>query len=68
MTTEEFVTVIIIRRAETTNLILTLKKYQTYKQYPLDLYHREYIIAQRHLRGQIHQIWNNQPLWLNYTL
>jgi len=49
-------------------LILALQKRQTYKQYPIDLFHREHIEAMTQLDGQYHQLMDGKEKWLNYTL
>jgi len=48
-------------------LIPIIRKFQTYKNYPKDLYEREFIIALRMAEGSFHQVWDNEKKWLNYT-
>jgi len=49
------------------NYIPAILKFQTYKEYPLDLYHREFIIALRMNDGEFHQTHDGEKKWLNYT-
>lgn len=48
-------------------IIPIIRKFQTYKEYPLDLYHREFVISLRMCNGSFHQTWDNEKKWLNYT-
>jgi len=51
------------------NMILALRKFQTYKEYPTDLHLREHIVGLRMLPDRtFHQLWDGQPKRLYYTL
>jgi len=61
--TEEQITFLIQRR----NIIPIIRKFQTYKEYPLDLYCREFIIMMRMTESELHQVMNGEKKWLGYT-
>ena len=50
------------------NAILSIQKYQTYKEFPRDLHLHEHIIGLRMLDTGYHQVWDGDKRWLSYTL
>lgn len=61
--------VLLVQDMPRPNMILSMLKYQTYKEYPRDLHLREHIIALRMIpEGRHDQVWDEDKHWMHYTL
>ena len=50
------------------NVVMAIQRFERYDEFPRDLHLREHILAMRMFDTKYHQIWDDKPRWMNYTL